>query len=232
MSSDQYSAPENSANKFDGDNYATYRRYMRGVFLIKSKGHGVNRDTTSTFAVPRAIDKYVKASNIAFGLMLLHISANHHHVFDDFEEAWVAMEMAEGGHVLHHCNEVLNISAKLSTIRAKIDNQDMVICLVRSLFKIEENDVINLEMESAALRSQYVEKVLTNEHIKIQGNKMTLVKTKEATKVFSVESEFVVYVLQIIRAHGGKVLTKQKKENRGDLRGGNNASGRVAIQVQ
>uniref|UniRef100_A0AAV1VJA0 Uncharacterized protein n=1 Tax=Peronospora matthiolae TaxID=2874970 RepID=A0AAV1VJA0_9STRA len=101
-----------SIDKFNGDNYATWSR-------------------DPTFTDPRASDDYVKASNVAFGMMLLHMNADYHHVLDNCEEAWVAwtsLKTLYGGaqkaehastssdnfqyqvwlkarNVMHHCNE-------------------------------------------------------------------------------------------------------------------------------
>uniref|UniRef100_A0AAV1TQJ2 CCHC-type domain-containing protein n=1 Tax=Peronospora matthiolae TaxID=2874970 RepID=A0AAV1TQJ2_9STRA len=89
-------------------------------------------------------------------------------------------------------------------------------------------------MSSAQLRSRDVMRVLTNEHIKRQGDKTTSVKTEDVAKAFSAEREprWCTYCGKL--GHTTKrCWTKQKDENQGgSRRGNNNAHGRGANNIQ
>uniref|UniRef100_A0AAV1V9I1 Retrovirus-related Pol polyprotein from transposon TNT 1-94-like beta-barrel domain-containing protein n=1 Tax=Peronospora matthiolae TaxID=2874970 RepID=A0AAV1V9I1_9STRA len=145
-------------------------------------------------------------NNIEFGLMLLHISVDYHHVVDDCEEAWVAwawIKTLYGG-----SQKAGRIYLKRQLFRR--GRCDLLTAQSAQEFR-ERGSQLGDEQRKLQLRDAV--NVLTNDHIKRQGAKSAAVKTEEVTKAFSTE--------------------RKKDENQGGARrGGNNARGRGANNVQ
>lgn len=102
-----------------------------------------------------------------------------------------------------------------------MEDKDVAICLLHSLFKSYENVVLNFKMSIAELRTQDVVKVLTNEHIKLLGESIATVKTEDAAKVFGAERKFSQCTYYNKSWHTmERCWTKQKDNDQGDRRGG------------
>ncbi|KAF1328883.1 Pol protein, partial [Globisporangium splendens] len=165
-------------DKFNGDNFATWARDMCGMFLTKSVWDVVNRQDTPAFTNARIKDEYVRTSNVAFGLLLLHIDAEYHHVVGDREEAWV----------IWACLKVLYQDSQMAGR----------VYLKRQLFSIEMkegdnllyhyNEVLNIHANNTDLKTQDMIKMLNNENVKRSGKRKT-VKTEDHAKASNAENE-------------------------------------------
>ncbi|KAE8895151.1 hypothetical protein PF005_g16961 [Phytophthora fragariae] len=131
-----------SVDKFNGANYATWNRYMRGVFLTKTAWHVMKRKTKPSFTDTRAKDELPPCGRRLRGSVDSVVTPED--AVGLFAESWshlpeaplFSMDMSEGAPPKNY-----------------------------------ENVVLNLEKSNANQRSQDVVKVLSNEHIKRQSEK-------------------------------------------------------------
>ncbi|POM67270.1 Hypothetical protein PHPALM_16788 [Phytophthora palmivora] len=164
MSSAQDVSTKVSIDKFNGDNYEMWNRYKCGVFLTKSVWHVVNREMTPIIANTKA--------KMTISNQTTSRSDSWYSTWTRITITWLTtarkrgVEMAEGGNVLRHSNEVLTTSVKLSNISANMEDDDVAICLLRSLPKSFEYVVLNLDMSSGEMDTQDMINVLANERIK------------------------------------------------------------------
>ena len=102
----------------------------------------------SGFANPRTTDEYVKAINIAFGMIMLHMDAGYHHTASDCKEARIvrtrrihlkqqlfSIKMAKGDNVF---KEKLNIGANLTTPTSIWRTKNCDLCAFQPPEKIQK----------------------------------------------------------------------------------------------
>ena len=197
--------------KFNGDNYASWFGYMRAMYLSKQIWEVVNLEEQPVIGNEESRKEYKRMSNVALGMLFLHVKADYHHVIMDCEESWEAwkrlkeiyqgqekagriylkrelfsLKMNDNDNVLHHCNHALQIQAKLVNIGAGMDDEDIAICILQSLPKNYERIVTHLEMSDRALTSRDVIRAITNEHVKRSANQVHI---KTETQAFNAEKE-------------------------------------------
>ncbi|CAH0516240.1 unnamed protein product [Peronospora belbahrii] len=164
---------------------------MRGVLLTKLVWHVVNRENSSAFVEPRAQEDYVKTSNIAFGLMLLHMCADYHHVHwrQDGRRRHRDLLVAESPESFE------NVALNLEMSNAELRTQDVVKVLTNEQAKLQAEKVTTT---ATTVKAEDATKAFSTER-----------EPYQCTYCGKVGHEV------------DRCWTKQKNEGRGSRRGGN-----------
>jgi len=149
-----------TVEKFNGDNYASWSGYVHAAFLSKQVWTAVNYDHQPAPTSEDVRRVYVSKDNVAFGLLFLCMHADYHHVIIKCDEAWkgwallknlyqrqekvgwiylkrqlFSLKMPKGANALQHCNHALQLQAKLTSIGAIVEDEDVAICILQNLPK-------------------------------------------------------------------------------------------------
>lgn len=181
-----------SIQKFRGDNYATWKVQMKALMLAKNVWSVVSgEEKVEANADEKQKAAWCAKNNIALAQIVLAVAPSHlHYVSDqtDAQVAWnilkdnfsiqeragriylkrrlYAAEMKDDENILEHINKIKQLSHKLAEVGAQVAEEDVAICLLKSLPKRYSLLVSQVEASEKELTLDYLTRLLVNEHVK------------------------------------------------------------------